>query len=331
MRILLFLVIFSVNASQLFAQLSVKRYVLLEHFTNSRCGICSFKNPPFYTFLQKYPQDVHHISVHPVFPYNNCIFYQAAKDDNTARVATYGNEVVGTPTWAIGGKNLTQNITESMLTSALGGRSPVSLQVQDQANTGNFSTSILVTNHSALPEGKYKLYAILVEKKVEYNAPNGEKIHHDVLRRILNGKDGSDITRLGAGATTTFSFSGTTLSEWKADQLAVVAFIQNVDTKEVLNSGTRFDPPVTTSSVTANVEPSLAVYPNPVMNQANIRLANEAVQNVLLFNSSGQRIEPVFEQTPEGVRIDTHGLPKGLYLLKITGKGAIYSGKFVKS
>lgn len=332
MRLFLFTLIFLASLHQSFAQLSAKRYVFVEHFTNSRCPICasSSKNPAFFTLMQKYASDVHHIAVHPSFPYVNCIFYQAAKEDNTARVSLYP-QVVGTPTWVFGGNLVTQNFTEAMFTERLTGRSPVSLEVRDTPGSGTFSTSIRITNHSALPAGKYKLYAVLVEKRIDYNAPNGEKVHYNVLRRLLNGKDGTDIANLGASAVASFSFSGATLSDWKSDQLATVAFIQNVDTKEVLNSGTRFDSPVVTSSVANLPEKSVSVYPNPVLEQAHLRLPHEAIQSLILFNSNGQRVQPTYEQTPDGLRLDMHALPKGLYILKITTQQAIYAGKFVKS
>ncbi len=65
-------------------QSQAKKYVLLEHFTNSRCSNCASRNPVFYTLIDDHPQDVHHIAYHPPIPYTSCIFYQANMTENYA-------------------------------------------------------------------------------------------------------------------------------------------------------------------------------------------------------------------------------------------------------
>ena len=79
-------------ASLLSAQASTKKYLLIEHFTNSNCPPCASRNPAFYSLITQaqYADDVHHISYHPSVPYNTCVFYLANKVENNARAAVYG-------------------------------------------------------------------------------------------------------------------------------------------------------------------------------------------------------------------------------------------------
>ena len=77
----------------IFAQ--VEQKVIIEHFTNTRCGTCANKNPAFYETLANYPQ-VLHVAYHPSSPYANCAFNQQNKEDNDARTHFY-NIYGGTP------------------------------------------------------------------------------------------------------------------------------------------------------------------------------------------------------------------------------------------
>ena len=66
----------------------VPRRVVVEHFTNSRCGICANRNPAFYTNLNS-QEGVLHISYHPSSPYSNCVLHQANAAENDGRTNYY--------------------------------------------------------------------------------------------------------------------------------------------------------------------------------------------------------------------------------------------------
>jgi Outer membrane protein Omp28/Secretion system C-terminal sorting domain len=329
MNKLTFFFFFLLVAFQSAAQSTAKRYVFIEHFTNTRCGICAGRNPGFFTLIQRYPNDVHHIAVHPIFPYSNCIFYVAATADNTSRVNVYDRQVVGTPTYVIGGTPQS-SVQESNITQRIAETSPIAIEVRDEVVGSTFSTRVQVVNYGAVPQGQYKLYLALVERRVDYSAPNGEKVHYNVLRQMLGGAAGTDFTALQAGSRTNVAFSVPIAAAWKPEQLAVVAFVQNTTTKAVLNSGTRFDPPLT-SSVKESVVKTVTISPNPVQSIAQIDLNNDRAEQVEVFSGSGQRISIAFETIAEGIQIPVENLPKGIYLIKIKGNKQVYTGKFLKN
>ena len=76
-----------------------KRYIFMEHFTNTWCSICGSQNPKFYSVLKNYEGNYHHMTIHPSFPYNQCPLYNANKTENSLRANYYS--VSSTPTVVI--------------------------------------------------------------------------------------------------------------------------------------------------------------------------------------------------------------------------------------
>jgi hypothetical protein len=195
--------VFSCTAILLTAQALPKKYVLLEHFTNSRCSICASRNPAFYTLIDQYPNDVHHLSIHPSVPYSNCLIYVANPTQNNARTAVYG--VNGTPRVALNGTLVpvaSQLLPTATLQAALGQESPIALEVQEAGAAPTKTAAVTVRVYGNVPAGNYKLFAAVAESTVNYASPNGEAKHHDVFRAMLTNIDGDNIPRPTAGPPT---------------------------------------------------------------------------------------------------------------------------------
>jgi Outer membrane protein Omp28/Secretion system C-terminal sorting domain len=317
-------------ASIAVAQQLPKRYVLIEHFTNSRCGICAGSNPGFYTQIASNAASIHHVSIHPSFPYAQCIFYQYNTADNMERATLYA--VPGTPRVVLNGKApQSLPLSAKVLSDEIARTSPISIKVTDEVTATGFKTNISVTTHAALPAANYRFFAMLVEKRIDYNAPNGERVHYDVLRDILTASTGAIFTGTAAGAKTEYSYSASPLPEGtKADQLYVLAFVQDMNGQEVLNSGTRFDPPLTTG-VTEPTASRITVAPNPVTSVAQIALPDgDRATAVDIFNLEGQRVVLEVITGVNNVEFSVETLPAGVYVAKITGEKGVYTGKFVK-
>ena len=80
----------------------VEQKVIIEHFTNTRCGICASRNPAFYQTLAYYPQALH-IAYHPSSPYSSCAFNMHNSSENDQRTYFY-NIYGGTPRAVIQGE-----------------------------------------------------------------------------------------------------------------------------------------------------------------------------------------------------------------------------------
>lgn len=326
---LLLLILFSASAA--LAQTSAKQYLLIEHFTNSKCSVCASKNPAFFNLINQFPDDIHHISIHPPIPYNSCGLYLANTTENTARTNYYG--IPGTPAIAING--VEQPITTPILTNAtlqglLGMTSPLWLQVSESGPNNARVASITAHSLSTIPAGPYKIYAAVVEKTVNFAGGNGETVHHNVFRKMLPEINGADFTPAAVGQSVQFNFDFAINAAWNPNEVYVLAWVQRTSDKEILNSGTRFDPILTATGEAATQ--TISIQPNPVNDIAVARIGDDVAQQIEVYSVNGQRASVSFENQDAGnVSIPTATLPAGIYFLKITGEKAVYTGKMVKN
>lgn len=307
------------------AQLVAPRYVLVEHVTNSRCSVCASRNPAMYTLLSQHASQIHHLSYHPSFPYSTCIFYQENTVENNARANYYG--VFGTPTVILNGEKVGpagQLLPVAVLNPELNQTSPVYVQVTETA------TNVTVTVHTvgAKPEGTFALYVAFAEEVVNYNAPNGENVHHDVFRDMLSGIDGDAITLAETGGSVSFNFAKTSDSDWNTAQLYATAWVQNTTTKEVLNSGTKFDPLV--SSVDDIAAEKVSFSPNPATDQIIASITNDTPQSVEVFALNGALVTADWNISGQQAIIDVKNLEAGIYFVQIRGEKQTFTGKFAK-
>jgi Outer membrane protein Omp28/Secretion system C-terminal sorting domain len=316
------------------AQTSAKRYVLIEHFTNSWCSVCASKNPDFYKTYDLNDKNLHHISYHPNFPYEQCVFYQANKTENNNRAEAYGLSS-GTPRVVLNGEVVppsTPLLQTSVLTPKLGKTSPIAITVKekfDLLSPSQLTIEAQVSRLSALPAGSYKLFVALVEKNIALTTPNQEKNHRDVFRMMVNGIEGTEYKQELTGEKIIYSYTFGINDAWKKDQVYAVVFLQNTLTKEVLNSGTKFDP-VSTGIFEQEAVETLNITPNPVNETAYAQLGDDQAESVEVFSLGGQRLtlEHVIDQSQ--VQFETAGLSPGMYLVKIKGKKNTYSARMVK-
>lgn len=327
------LFILLLTASAVHAQTSAKRYVLIEHFTNSRCSVCASKNPAFHTLISQYPNDIHHISIHPPIPYSSCAFYQANPSENNARSNFYN--VDGTPRVALNGTLIpagSQLLPPATLQTYLNQTSPVWVQVSESGPANARVATAKIHSLDQVPAGNFKLFAAVVEKEVAAPPPpnNGEQLHHNVFRDMLTDINGTDFIFAPAGQSVEYTFNYAVNPAWDADEIYLLAWVQNPVTKEVLNSGARFDPVLTgTNDVHTQ---TIQMYPNPVSDIALARIGEDVARQVEIFAANGQRVTTTFENQEVGtVSVPTTTLAAGIYFVKITGEKGAYVAKMVKN
>ena len=326
---LLFVLFLAATAAQ--AQDSAKKYVLIEHFTNSNCSNCGSKNPAFYTLINQYPDDIHHISIHPPIPYSSCALYQANTVENSARSNYYN--IFGTPSLAINGEVQPLSnplLTATTLQSYFGQTSPIRVQVSESGTGNTRSATVKVHSLDLLPGSNYKFYAALVERTLNYQGTNSESVHHDVFRNMITDINGTDFTPAAVGQFIEFNFDYTISSGWDANEIYLLAWVQKPTNKEVLNSGTKFDPAVSATQEAALQ--NIQIQPNPVTDVAIARLGDDTAKQVEVFATNGRRVSTVFENQGTGiVNVPTTNLTPGVYFVKITGEDGVYVAKMLKN
>lgn len=313
------------------AQSSAKKYILLEHFTNSRCSVCASRNPAFYSLINQpqYADDIHHISIHPSFPYSNCVFHQANTTENSAWTALY--DIPGTPRVAMNGRLMpsgSQLLRQDSLVKYIDQTSPFALQVSVSGAGASRTATVTARTLGAVPAGNYNLYVAVAEKTINMTTPNNESVHHDVFRDMLTPVSGQAFAIPAQGQQTSLSFNFSISNNWNADEIYVLAFVKETSSKLVLNSGTNLDP----VSVAVQELPTQTLHlaPNPAAGTTYAYLnADDRATSVEVFAYDGKRHTTAFELNGHTVEIPVANLPAGIYFVNITGEKRTYSGKLI--
>ncbi len=307
------------------------KYATLELFTNTPCPICGSQNPGMFSRLVAYEGKYHLISFYPGVPYASCIFYQANMPENLIR-KTYYSQVFGTPTVVINGTQFksSSGVTNAVMDAVTGGTTWLEIHVAESTGSTR-NVDITLQDHVGGSISTGKLFAVIVEREIMYTAPNGETMHHNVFRKFLTNVNGEDVD-MSSGVTTK-SYSYTLDPTWEAKQIYVIAWLINPDTKEIYNSGTRFDESLSVLSDINKNSMVLEAYPNPAKNQVFIKLPNlmDEKVNVKIFSPSGQLKKNLKEQlvTSLPLNIPINDLSSGLYFIVVDGKDRSYVARVV--
>jgi hypothetical protein len=227
-----------------FAQAQVaKRYITVEHFTNTLCSSCRAGNPQLFTSLENNPGEVHHLSIHSEVPYAACIYYQYNTVGNNTRKNLYGinstpSSITNGLTRGVGGANL---LPQSRIDGLKNASSPLRIQVAENISGGVLNVNVRVKTFAAVSNPNLRMFVAIAEKETIYNAPNGESEHFNVFRTMLPGNAGVPFTPAALGSSTSNNFSIAIDPIWQQGQIYATVFIQDTVTKEIWNSGTKFD------------------------------------------------------------------------------------------
>ncbi len=317
----LFLFLFIVV--QTFAQ--SPRTILIEHFTNTRCSICASKNPAFYSTLANYPQ-VLHIAFHPSAPYSLCYFSQQNKTENDARTNYYG--IFGsTPKVVLNGKNLgspSPLINNTTLDTALGQTSPIEVSATEELiGTDSVRVKVVVKTTGATLLSTVKLFAGVAENPINYNAWNGETVHHDVFRKALTDATGNLFALPVLNDSSVFEFIYAIGNGWSVNNIYTLAFVQRDDTKEILNAAKSHR--VAAPSSIEDIENEMfSLFPNP--SSATLSLTKFKFNNAQIYSVFDIAGRKVIESKLEQNEIDITALSNGIYFLRLNNS----LRKFVK-
>ncbi len=306
-----------VNCISITAYTQSPQTPLIEHFTNTRCGICASRNPAFYQTLSNYPQ-VLHIAFHPSSPYSQCYFSLQNPTENDARTHYY-NAYGSTPKVTLNGKLLggaNPLINNTTLDTALGKTSPVEIRATEELiGTDSVKVRVVVRTTGTVPVANALLFAGVAEEPVNYNAQNGETVHHDVFRKSLTASVGNQITVPAMNDSLVLNFTYAINSGWNVNNIYTLAFFQRIDTKEILNAAKSIRIVSTPTAVGETTESNFSVLPNPVSNQLQITgFQSLQKSRYTIYNTTGQTIS---EGEMISNTIDVTPFPNGLYYLKL--------------
>lgn len=331
LKLLFFITVFT---SQMNGQ-EVEKKIVVEHFTNTRCGICANRNPGFYAALNQKPK-VLHVAYHPSSPYSNCLFSTQNKAENDERTRFY-DVYGGTPRFLINGEEKSstamQNI--SVYTPFENQTTPIRLTI-GLLPSGIDSIKVNITVSAVAPHSltNLSLYVPLLEDVVTYAAPNGEGNHYDVFRKSFTGINPISFTPPSHNGVP-YNYTATVAknSIWNLDKLYALAIVQEEDKSIVQTEASPlFDKnAVSSTDQEINSDLSFIISPNPANDIIFINShQNLSFSSFTIHDISGKIVmNPSISNIQNG--IDITMLPKGTFLVKVDRKdGKQMVSKFIK-
>lgn len=238
LSILVLLISFSVFAQNItdsdnYAK-SVQNVPLFEEFTSSTCPPCATFNTFFTPWINDHYDDITVIKYQMSWPGSGDPYYTA---EGGVRRGFYGVSYV--PDLYTGGSQTGTNsgAVNAAYNSEMSKPAYFTINATHQVN-GDFitvQTDILPENN----ESNITVQMAVIEKLTTGNVgSNGETEFHNVMMKMLPDAEGTTIdfnSNVHSFLSETFDMSSTFVEEM--DDLDIVVFIQNNDTKEVLQSG----------------------------------------------------------------------------------------------
>ncbi|TVR81390.1 MAG: T9SS C-terminal target domain-containing protein [Saprospirales bacterium] len=296
------------------------RTVLVEQFSNTRCGICANRIPTFWQTVSDFEEDVILLSFYSSTPYSNCELYQASRSLNDERISFYN--IFGTPTLHINGERAPTNIwsnAASFLNGLTGSSSEIRIETgfsPSGSHGDGFASVLLYNEFEGLEE--FVLHAYLVEKNVTAGTLPSYRNHHNVARIQLTPNTGLPIDKV-ADIQQNFSFDFEINQSWDNENLAVIAFVQGQNSSEVYNAAK--GGAVISNTDAFGTEKKMSLFPNPAKNEITITTATGGKKTLQIFNILGKMVHKMEFDGPY-TTINTSHFQRGLYLVRLESGGS---------
>lgn len=304
---------------------STHKVPIYEKYSSSTCPPCyGFNTTAFNPFFANYGHDKATLISYQVnWPGAGDPYYTA---EVGARVSYYGinaaptlllNTVPGT----YGTSAALQQALEQMMTD-----DPLAFFSIDSDHTitgNNIEVEINITPYLT---GDFTVRAMVIEKETTGNiATNGETVFHHVFMKALPNANGTTLSfEHDVPQTLTLSADLSSTNVEEMDDLAVVVFIQDNSTKQILQSAY-----TTSSGIVLGMDEQLAkshviLVPNPTTGM--VRVVSEHDVQIQVFDLTGKTVY-TSSDVKANATLDLSGLGKGTFLVNITGKDGVKTVK----
>ncbi len=318
-----------------------KKVVLLEHFTNSSDSLCSYAGNILSDATNNLSQDVINLQYHTAFPGEDPL-----STDNPivpeVRVFYYG--ILSVPYTLLNGgsgnlsrfdyylKDLSRRdiIFQSLLDPVF------KLDIQTVYNASNVDIEVYIEDINPLPRRELNLHIVVVENEITGIAgENGETRFYDVVKALVPDPAGTYIYKSWEpGDYETLYYTWEYEKVYDISQLRVVAFIQDIQTKEVYQSAIdKFD---VINSVTDKPvikrEHFFDIIPNPATDYFQIRFKYPLVSDCYITVCSMDGRVFTNEIIKAGTRIqimDSESFAHGVYVINIFSDKQILGSQWI--
>ena len=321
------------------------RTSVLEHFTNSSSFLCAGADDITDEFAASNTKSVIDIQYHTAFPGADPM-NQNNPHPAATRVFNYGIQEV--PFAVLNGGTATgtqydfsgpgQMPSEEALKQASLEIPAFNVGIQVQWSEGDLEATATVTCLADTFTSSFQLYVAVIETEVTaYTGLNQDTAFRNVVMDMLPSPTGTLLGNAWSAwmsESRTFSWSYPAFVEDPED-LAVVAFIQNRDTREFLQATADYRSPQVSSPDRRSGPADLRLYPNPATDRVTIEMAEgrNGKGTLWVTDLSGRTVDAM-ETVPGQTRyeLDISRLSHGIYLVLWEEGGVIKGrGKLMKA
>ena len=232
-----------------------QRFVLFEEFTNASCSPCASQNPAFDNLLAANANKCTSIKYHTSWPGTDPM-YTHNPTDCGARVTYYGVNSVpyavmdGTPLTGSSYVGAPANANQAKIDAEYAIPSAFELSINQQLSPGNDSLYITILGKATAPiSGLLTVHCVVIEKHIHFNsAPgsNGEKDFYNVMKKMLPSPSGTSLpSSFQVGDYFVLEFAWKLANVYNINELKVVGFIQDIQTKAVHQAAITSATPIT--------------------------------------------------------------------------------------
>jgi hypothetical protein len=317
------------------------RLVLVEHFTNALDENSIGANQTLQETAASNPRDIAYISYHTSFPQGDPLNSQNPADP-AARALYYGISTVpfSVMDGGLGGGGRFNYSPARPGKKDLIARALVDPRFRidiDQSQTGDILDIEVEINPVLDLDGlDLTLHVVIVETEVSASliGLEGNDVFRNVVRKLLPDAGGTSLPLSWiAGQPEIYSFSWTIENVFDAENLALVAFVQDVNTRVIYQAATSVEFGIPTSAEIPVPEvtddrPSVIYYPNPASEYVFIRFMENIIEDHILdvYNLSGNLIRShVLPSGDNLYEFSTEGLTRGVYVFRIRSNRDIIS------
>ncbi|MFI5237644.1 MAG: PEGA domain-containing protein [Ignavibacteriales bacterium] len=224
--------------------------VLIEDFANVSCVPCVTSNKIIESLSNvtyghsklvaiKYPTN---------FPSPNDPFYLANTTDCNSRISYYN--VFFAPTTVVDGIERPISTDSLSVMAAVDLRLTKPLQFRMDISTNLVGSQYFITitvkvlSGAGIDFSNTVLQTVVTETDIEFATPpgsNGETKFYDVMRTMLPSNAGQSLNGMSQTEEVVFQRQTTLNSSWVVNNLHVIAFIQNISSKEIYQTSSTFD------------------------------------------------------------------------------------------
>ncbi len=293
-------------------------------FTNAGCSYCVAAVQTLDAYYPGQGNDISLSRVHVSWPGVDPMYSANSAQSNTM-VSDYG--VTGAPTMFVDGIDAgLYSHYVALYEQRKVIKSPMTIDLTFDDDADQLTVKVNISE-MMLPVENFKLFAHITEDAIYYAGSNGETIHNQVMRHIWNDTNGLDCPiTLG---THTFVIDTPLNGSWVYDNLRATVYVQDMDSRIVMQSGSRFlrniDDVVSpvgeqvTSAYKLN-----ANYPNPFNPSTTISfsLPRDEKVEISVYALDGARVATLVNQTM------TQGDHQVMWLGKDTAGASVASGAY---